>query len=189
MAASKTYHPLILVDLTLHGTEARKPKPLLPELMYASGKNSPVRVFGQAERLFVTGQDEYADSARALTDQVENGEPTNEKTAKIIGVVTGGGPTPHIEEGRLGIEIRFAQNKDIAKNFKEATEQNVPFKIYVPKDGIRIQGDKNLMERINTHNRKAGKPELFSPEGRAQLYTLEILDGATGGGIIRVVLL
>jgi|SRR5665213_1894365 len=186
---SKQYHGLTLYDVVLHGTPARNLQSLLTVLMGAFKKNKPVRVFGQHLRFFVTGQDEHADRARSLAEQVQKGQETYEETAKVIGIQTGGEPMPPIENGRVGIEMHFAGNKKMADNFQEALAQGVPFKIYVPKNGIRIHGDKNLTERINAHNRKVGRMELTSPEGRAQYHSLQMLDGKTGGGIIRVVLL
>ena len=160
----------------------------MPEIIHSAEHGVPVRVFGQHIKMFITGEDPtLKEIGTEMPKPAEVG--SKEKSYYYLGVQTGGEPMPPVENGKIGFELTFAGNREIAAAYQSALDKQIPFKFYVPKDGIRVHCDDNMVERINSHNRKVGKQELKVLECRAQLYTFEILDGRTGAGIIRVVLL
>ncbi len=172
-APAQEFHGLILHDFQLHGTPVRNPKPLLSELMFASLKNRPVRGYSNSTRFFTTSPTEQ--------------KPTPSITDGFFSVQTAGPNLPPIPDGRPGIEIRFAKNEKFVAAWQDALAHGVPFKISVRPEGIRIHGDRNFLERVEAHNRKAGYEEYKPVDGYARLYTFQILDVKTGASIIKVV--
>lgn len=186
-ATQGKYYAPIFYDLILHGTTARKLRPLMPEIMHSAEHGVPVRVFGQHIKMFITGEDPALKEIG--TEMPQTGLGGKGGPYYYLAFQSGGEPMPPVENGKIGFELTFAGNREIAAAYQAALNKKIPFKFYVPKDGIRVHCDQNLVERINAHNRKVGKQELKALECRARLYTFEILDGRTGAGIIRVVLL
>ncbi len=172
-APAQGFHGLILDDLQFHGTPVRHPKPLLSELMFASLKNKPVRGYSNSTRFFTTGPAEQV--------------PAPSKTGGFFSVQTAGPNLPPITDGQFGLELRFAKNEKFVAAWQDALKHGVLFKIYVRPEGIRIHGDRNFLERMEAHNRKAGYEEYKPVEGYARLYTFQILDVETGASIIKVV--
>lgn len=140
---NKEYADLILWDIQLHATPARKPKEWYPELLRASKRHASTCI--------------YTSHQRVLT----------------------------AEDGRIGLELKFPISKEVAEKYYEAMRTGTKFKLFTPKDGIRIYPDKNMLERIKAFNKRAGFQYLKGGECRGQLSTFAI-DGGTA--IIKVFL-
>ncbi len=81
-------------------------------------------------------------------------------------------------DGKEGLEIRCPANPKMILQCEEALRAGKNFKMYTPKDGIRIYGDKNLVERVKAYNKRVGFkqfPEII--ELRGYLSTFDLRDG------------
>lgn len=75
------------------------------------------------------------------------------------------------------IEQRFSVSPKTAELYHQSCTSGRKFKIYTPKNGIKILFHESLKERIKAHNRKIGFEELKIMDGHGKLYTLDIVDG------------
>lgn len=75
----------------------------------------------------------------------------------------------------IGLEIRCTATPDMIAQSRESIRTGAPFKMYMPKEGILVYMDENLMERMNANNKKMGLNALpESLDTRAMLSKFDI---------------
>ena len=78
----------------------------------------------------------------------------------------------------LVMEQRFPVSPKTAEAYKQAKASGRGFKIYIPKEGVKILFDKNLKERIKANNKKVGTRRINLEDGfYAQLLSFDIVEG------------
>lgn len=83
------------------------------------------------------------------------------------------------------IEQRFPLGPEALTRYNQALASGRGFKIYAPKDGIKILFHESLKERIRAHNRKVGYEEFDLRDGRGRLCSFDVVDGVA---IIKVLI-
>lgn len=88
-------------------------------------------------------------------------------------------------KGGVILESRFPVDTKTADLYKQALTSRKKFKIYVPKNGIKILYHESLKERIRAYNRGIGFEKYKIIDGYGKLSTFDIIEGMA---IIRVVI-
>lgn len=84
------------------------------------------------------------------------------------------------------IEQRFPVSPETADLYNQATTSGRGFKLYVPKQGVKVLFHESLKERIRAGNKKLGFNKFNTDDGfYGKLYTFDIIDGVA---IIRVLI-
>lgn len=103
----------------------------------------------------------------------------NSKLHQNARIFTNRSETSEYEVPNVGmiIEHRFPVSYKTAELYNKARTSGRKFKIYTPKNGIKILFHESLKERINAHNRKVGFEESKIMDGHGKLYAFDIVDG------------
>lgn len=79
-------------------------------------------------------------------------------------------------DGTSGFEVRCPATPEMVEQCAEAIRNGTSFKIYTPKIGVRIYMDRNLIQRIQAHNKRVGfkdMPENFECRGYLSSFDLK----------------